>query len=412
MMKNLQEEQALQNVKEQLRQLAVERPVGTEANRKATGWFFKTAREMECKGKEVSFSCMEWKKEASTVSCGERIFSIAPAPFSLGVEVMAELVRVKSKESLQQMKREDAADRILCLEGELAKEPLMPKDFPFYYPEEHRWLNDTLENLRPAAMLAVTGKHPLTGENPFPLTDDGAFQVPSSAIGKEEAETLFQLASEQKVNLHIHSERLESTGTQPIISISPKKQQEKVSLVVIGAHLDTKYDTPGALDNATGVVTLLQLMKHLKNGVPGLELLFIPFNGEEHYQVPGQMAALKYLEEHWHRLKLMINLDGLGHPNGRTALSMYNLDAASEDIWKDVMKNHAVMTLGDSWVEGDHSMFAFQGIPCLALTSSELLTEVTPLAHTPADTLDHVAPEQILNTAAFMAEGLRHWSQA
>ncbi len=411
MMKKLKEELALQNVKEQLHQLVVERPVGTEANRKAAAWFLKTVREWGCEGKKVSFSCMEWKKAASTLRCAERTFPIAPAPFSLGAELKAELVRVKSKEGLQQMRREEAVGRILCLEGELAKEPLMPKDFPFYYPEEHRWLNDTLENLQPAAILAVTGKHPLTGENPFPLTDDGAFQVPSAAIRKEDAGALFQLASEQKVELRIHSERLESTGTQPMVLISPGKQQKEAQLVVIGAHLDTKYDTPGALDNATGVVTLLQLMRHLKNGVAGLELLFIPFNGEEHYQVPGQMAALKYLEGHWHRLKLMINLDGLGHQNGRTALSMYNLDSASEDIWKDVMKNHPVMTSGDSWVEGDHSMFAFQGIPCLALTSSELLTEVTPLAHTPADTLDHVAPEQILNTAAFLAEGLHHWSQ-
>lgn len=400
-MKNYRKNQMLKEVEEILQRLAVERPVGSEANRKAANLFSSLAKEKGCEVEDLSFSCMEWNKGISSLCWDGNVLPLTPAPFSLGVKTKASIIRAKSKEDLASLTPADTAGRILCVEGELVAEPLMPKDFPFYYPEEHQWMNDTLENLQPAAIVAVTGKHPLTGENPFPLNDDGAFQVPSAALRIGDAEKLFQESQEKTVEIHIASERYESTGIQPMAFIRQHKQMKEMPLVVIGAHLDTKYDTPGALDNATGLVTLLQLLEYLKEGIPGLELLFIPFNGEEHYQVPGQMAALKYLEAHWHRLKLMINLDGLGHINSRTALSTYNLDPNKEAGWIELMKHHPVMSSGDSWVEGDHSMFAFQGIPCLALTSSNLVTEVTPLAHTPSDTLENVDPEKIKDTASF-----------
>ena len=400
----------MREVIKQLQQLAVERPVGSVANQNISEWFVEHAKGLGCEVKELSFPCMEWKKSDSTLKCDGLELEIIPAPFSLGINVNSTILRAKSKKDLQQLSQAEVTGRILCLEEELTIEPLMPKDFPFYYPEEHRWLNDTLEELRPAAILSVTGKHPLTGENPFPLTDDGAFNIPSASLGKEKAESLFQLGTDQRVDLNIVSRRHPSSGIQPMAFIRSENHQEDTPLVLIGAHLDTKYDTPGALDNATGVTTLMQLMKFLRNGVPGLELLFIPFNGEEHYQVPGQLAALKYLEAHMHRLKLMINLDGLGHKNGKTALSAYNLDPETETRLNDLMKHHPIMTCGDSWVEGDHSMFSFQGISCLALTSSNLLTEVTPLAHTQADTLHHVDPEIIIKTAVFLADAIRDFA--
>ncbi len=54
-------------------------------------------------------------------------------------------------------------------------------------------------------------------------------------------------------------------------------------------------------------------------------------------------------------------------------------------------------------VEGDHSIFAFQGIPALAVTSSDLRDGVMKLSHTPRDTPDNVDPALLDQTADFIA---------
>ena len=42
------------------------------------------------------------------------------------------------------------------------------------------------------------------------------------------------------------------------------------------------------------------------------------------------------------------------------------------------------------WISGDHGVFAFRGIPCVAVTSSNLTERVVKLTHTAADTVDEV----------------------
>lgn len=98
----------------------------------------------------------------------------------------------------------------------------------------------------------------------------------------------------------------------------------------------------------------------------------------------------------------MINLDGLGHRDSAGAFSFYNLseDAAAatpaspaarrEAAMRAVIEQHPRATVGDQWISGDHAIFAFRGIPCVAVTSSNLMEQVVHLTHTPADTVDEV----------------------
>ena len=55
-----------------------------------------------------------------------------PSPYSLGCDIRALMVAADSLEALRQL---DARGKVLLLHGALAAEPLMPKNFPFYNPE-------------------------------------------------------------------------------------------------------------------------------------------------------------------------------------------------------------------------------------------------------------------------------------
>ncbi len=44
----------------------------------------------------------------------------------------------------------------MLVRGELAREQLMPKNFPFYQPEEHQRIIHLLEAQKPLAIIAAT----------------------------------------------------------------------------------------------------------------------------------------------------------------------------------------------------------------------------------------------------------------
>ena len=52
-------------------------------------------------------------------------------------------------------------------------------------------------------------------------------------------------------------------------------------IIVIGAHYDTVENCPGADDNGTGVVSVLELARLLKDATPNKTVRFVAFTNEE-----------------------------------------------------------------------------------------------------------------------------------
>ena len=203
----------------------------------------------------------------------------------------------------------DVRDKILLLRGEIAREQLMPKNFPFYNPDEHQRIIHLLETGGPAAVISATGRNPeLAGAvYPFPLIEDGDFDIPSAYMTEEEGDRLAAHADEEAA-LVIEAERRPSSG----LNLAARKGRAD-RRVVVSAHMDAKDDTPGALDNAAGVIVLLLLAELLKDydGELGIEL--VPFNGEDHYSAAGEIAYLKANEGRLNEILLNINIDAAGY---------------------------------------------------------------------------------------------------
>lgn len=374
-----------------------ERPLGTEANKQMAEFLRLAAERMGYEVQSLPFKCVRWSGGPSFVDRGGTRVEVFPGPFSKPFDKLCDAVAVSST---GQLKRVRCEEKIVLLRGEIAHEPLMPNGYPFYFPDAHKEIYALLDERRPAAVLAITGKHPACGLEPYPLFDDATFRIPSAYMTEAAVEEI--LAATGKLRLKIDSKTFPETGEQ-IVAIKKAAGESKGKIVVF-AHMDTAYGTPGALDNAAGVAVLLQTMLHLKDYAGPYDLEFIPFNGEDSPMVKGQLAYLESFGSEMADIRLAINVDGAGAKDSKTAVSAYNLEAGRQG-WLDAgLARYGRIERGPEWVEGDHSIFVFRGIPCLALTSSTLREHVMSLSHTPQDTLEGVDLSLLVEAADFIAE--------
>ena len=393
----------MKNAVELLNHIAKERPVGTAANDSVLNLIHNEAVQMGYDFVLLPFECNLWENGKSFVEAGNEKYVIDSSPFSKPYDGKKEMLTVHSLEELGSC---DCNGKILLLEGEIAENPLMPKNFPFYYPEEHEQIINLLEEKKPEAIIAVTDKHPMCGLNPFPLFEDGNFAIPSSYLDESKAESILKNNGDNEpVHLCIESDITNGKSTQ-IVAIKKSRYQSRGKIIVC-AHMDTKYDTPGALDNGAGVIVLLEIMNELKDYEGLYDLEFIPFNGEEYYEVKGQLEYLTYLGNTMDSIKLVINIDSPCFKNSKTAVSSYHFDDELTDLLDTQMARSENIVKGIEWYAGDHAMFAFREIPCIAVTSSNLFESALEITHTEKDTIDRLDTNLIKETANFLAELIR-----
>jgi len=406
-----------------LRKLAREigaRPTGTDANEAANRYLEGIARDLGFEVTVLHFDCRRWEYGPSTAVADGQTVPIHPGPFSAPLRGRFPVTMV---DRLEDLRRAGVTGRLLVIRGELAHDPLMPRDFPFYYPDEHREILDLLLEKQPAGVLALTGRHPMCGLSPFPLFEDGNLGLPNAYAG-DTSERILQAARDGgQVEIELDSSSVPTRGRQLVFSRTAgpagrapdgNARGREGGRIVIAAHIDTKYETPGALDNAAGVATLVSVMERLREARPSVDVDIVPFNGEEYYEVSGQRAYLDYRSPSVETTRLMVNLDGLGHRDSQSAFSFYNTGAdpgragpvggAYTQTARRLIQEHPRMTAGEQWIAGDHAIFAFQGIPCIAVTSSNLMERVVQLTHTQGDTTDEVDVGLLDETAAVIAE--------
>lgn len=120
---------------------------------------------------------------------------------------------------------------------------------------------------------------------PFPLIEDGDFPIPAAAIRPDLAEEVLDREGET-AEISLRSTRRPGSACNVEATRGPQDRR----LLVI-AHIDSKPGTPGAVDNASGVVVLLlvaELLTDRTQGPIGVELLVV--NGEVHYGASEPLA--------------------------------------------------------------------------------------------------------------------------
>ncbi|TES89586.1 MAG: M28 family peptidase, partial [Anaerolineales bacterium] len=157
--------------------------------------------------------------------------------------------------------------------------------------------------------------------------------------------------------------------------------------------------TPGALDNATGIVVLLLLAELLENYSGNLGIEIVALNGEDHYSAQGQKDYVKSNEERFSEIILAINIDVAGYIQGNSAYSMYDCPDELESRIRKEFSSYEGIIEGEPWYQSDHMIFVQRQVPALAITSDQFVELSTYITHTPKDSPALVDCEMIINLA-------------
>lgn len=379
-----------------------ERRVGSEENRKATAYAKKVFEESGWQTESTQLSVIDWKTEGTTLTCGDQSFEIFSSHYSLGCSVQGELVAINT---LRQLEQTSIQDKIVLLYGEIASQQIAPKNFPFWNPKEHQHIISVLEKGNPKALISATERSSETagGIYPFPLFEDGDFDIPSVYMKDIEGERLLACAG-KTVELISKAERISSTG----FNVIGRKSEQAKNRIVITAHIDTKIGTPGAIDNGTGVAIVLALAGLLKD-YAGNPIELVIFNGEDYYAAPGQINYMEQNKGRFNDMLLNINIDGAGYKEGLSFFSPFELPENILDTLHEILWNSPELKEGLPWYQGDHSMFLQNGCPAIAVSSQWFIENFAnqEITHTPKDNLSIVNYERVAECSLGIAELVR-----
>jgi aminopeptidase YwaD len=398
----MQENQLAAAAAQHLEHLCVtipDRAVGTQGNRDAATYVAGVFTSLDWEVETPSFQCMDWSESGVDLRAGTTTFEAKASPYTLGALVSDAVLVVAG--TIEELEAANLTGRIALLRDELGKEQLAPKNFPWWNPDEHRRIIAALEAGQPAAIIAATTRNPETAGAlyPFPLIEDGDFDIPSAYMTEEEGQKLAVYAG-REIDLEIKATRVLAEGSNVVARRGAGGRR-----ILVTAHLDAKRGTPGATDNAAGVVTLLLLAGLLPASDAGPAIELVAFNGEDYYAAPGEQLYLQQNED-LSAIDFVINVDGAGYRDGGTNFSLYQCPDELAARARNILGKHG-LTEGPQWYQGDHTMFVMAGRPAIAITSEQVGTLAAEYIHTPRDTPDIVDTSKLARIAQAIAALLK-----
>jgi aminopeptidase YwaD len=369
------------------------RRTGSAGNKEATDFFANTIRPFGYEIDAAPFECLDHICGGAVLTHDEEAFEVYISPYSLGCDILAELTSVSTMEELESTNCEG---KILLMRRTICSEQLMPKNFVFYNPEHHQKIIALLESRKPAGIITATERRPeqVGALYPFPLIVDGDFDIPNVYCRDTVGDVL--AASEgDSFRLKIDASRLPSSATNIIARLNAGAARK----IVITAHIDAYEGSPGASDNASGVVVLLLCAEMLSNYRGENYIQIAALNGEDHYSASGQIDYLKRYRDEFPGVLLAVNVDDVGYKQGRSSYSFYECSPQLEKKAEVVFRRFDGLARGEQWFNGDHMIFVQSRVPSVAITSEcmpELMKSVT---HTSSDTPDIIDCHKLVEVA-------------
>lgn len=369
------------------------RRTGSVGNREATDFFAGVVKGWGYEIDATPFPCLDYLSGKASLVSEDGYFEVKISPYSPGCGAAAELVTVTTVEELEQC---SCGGKILLMAGPICAEQLMPRNFTFYNPEEHKRIYALLEEKKPAAIVTATTRKPeLVGAlYPFPLIEDGDFNIPSVYCTERTGERIAERTGEL-FQLKIEAQRIPSTAC----NVLARKNTDARQKIVVCAHIDAYGDAPGASDDASGTVVLLLLAEMLKKykGLWGVEILAI--NGEDNYTAGGEKDYLRRYGSEMGKILLAVNIDDVGFKDGGNAYSFYECNEEIQRKAREAFGKYPGMIPGEPWYQGDHMVFVQGGRPAIAITSEKMAELMANYTHTEKDTPDIVDCKQLVEAA-------------
>lgn len=244
----------------------------------------------------------------------------------------------------------------------------------------------------------------MSGQRPFYLIEDGNFHIPIASLEKDVFPEIRVKILENELELSIDSQNKPSITHQLIAS---KKVDNPEGTIVICAHMDSKYNTSGALDNASGLAAMLYAARKIESDRYNIDIVL--FNSEEYYDPQGELIYLDEIERSRKDISLLINIDTVAHAGSKVAVASFNLNDKEQHKLDNIIRGSGNIVSGQPWYAGDHAIFAFGGTKCILIYTSDLFEECLSYTHCPMDTIDLVDEKLIVDAADFICKLIKSY---
>jgi len=203
---------------------------------------------------------------------------------------------------------------------------------------------------------------------------------------------------------NLASQSTEGPASASLVVAEIKGLEHPDQRVIIGGHLDSWDLAQGAVDDGTGAMATLEAARALSalGWKPKRTITFVLFTGEEE----GNLGAALFLKNHASEVPQMdavlIQDFGTGRVLNISLNDQWETQALMEEIYAPLRETFGLQPLSaDYFGASDHVLFINHGIPGYVCTQAP--AGYREEHHSQADTLDKVIPEQVNQSAAFMA---------
>lgn len=354
------------------------RLIGTPGNQAAADYIAAIFQQAGLAIEFQTFSCPDWVDESTVLELNGEALEAYANTFSPSCDISAPTVAIGTVEALEAA---DITAHIPIFYGELAQHELAAKG-AIYVSERDRRIIELLEAQQPAGLITINPS--LHGR--WRLIEDFDLNIPSVTVTASSGLKLVQAAGET-VRMKIVSRRTPSESSNVLGRLSGERPER----IVLCAHYDTKVDTVGAYDNATGVAALLTLANLLPSTAHRHTLEFVAFSGEEMYGL-GDMTYAQQVGDGFQQIAAAINMDGIGPRLAANTIATFAASKPFEELVAQVKAAYPGVAHVAPWPASDHYIFYSNGVPSIALGS----VGIKDIYHTPADTIDWISPDKLL----------------
>ncbi|HHV04168.1 MAG: M28 family peptidase [Bacteroidales bacterium] len=245
------------------------------------------------------------------------------------------------------------------------------------------------------AVNPIPGDLPTTGSATL---DGGMIKIPAVSISYERGAALRNCLAKRKCTARLFTENSCIPAHARNIVARLEGYEFPQETIVVGAHLDSWDISPGALDNASGAVSVLDIARTFKalNLKTRRSIDFVLFMAEEQ----GHYGSELYVREARHRNRLdgiryMFNHDMTVSTYGFNLMGRYESEDLIRETGMIIGRTDSFFTnviAHFTYLGSDHAPFLMEGIS----TFTPLCRyETYHTYHTSADTPQYITPEMI-----------------
>jgi len=368
---------------EHVKQLAVHigsRPIGSPANLAAADYIGGVFNQSGLSVEKQEIPCPNWSEEYTSLELDGEALEVSANTFSPSCNISAETIAVCTPAELELA---PMAGKILVFYGDMAQTELATKG-GIYVSERDRRILQLIEERQPAGIITINP----TLQARWRLIEDFDLDIPSVTVSAHSGLKLLK-NSRATVQLKIVAHTSPSHSDN-VVGRLPGELSERI---VFCAHYDSKVDTPGAYDNASGVGVLLTLAEVLSQRKHRHTLEWIAFTGEEGAGL-GDMEYARQMGRNgdgFDQVAAAINIDGVGPFTGTTTVACFAASPAFETLLDEKIRNYPAVIKVEPWPASDHYIFYSNGVPSMALTSRG----IRDIYHTSFDTFEWISGEKL-----------------